>query len=191
MKSSFDFISRRSPGAIAAAVLALAGSPTPPGFAQVSSAGPAAELDAKERAVVERSRAWIEEGWSPGAETERFSFDSNLKRFYDPTPGALVLHDTNDPEMRIMHDARRYGDAFAPFVASQAFLDNEWTGLEHVRVEGDMAIVAFTADAVFHDASGAERRTPHFYSLGWRRMEDGEWRIFHEHGSSLARKGSE
>ena len=137
-----------------------------------------------ERAVIERSRAWIEEGWSPGGDTASFSYE-DLAPYYDPTPDALVLHDTNDPEMRILHDARAYAAAFTPFVRQQAFLDNEWTGLEHVRVEGDMAMIAFTADAIFRGEDGAEVRVPHFYSLGWRRDEGGTWRLFHEHGSSL------
>lgn len=136
-------------------------------------------------AVVELSREWIEEGWSPKGDTESFSFESDLERFYDPSAGMLVLHDTNDPEMRVMHDARRYGENFETLLRQEPYLDNEWTSLEHVRVDGDTALIAFTADAVFEDDAGSKIRVPHFYSLGWRRVDVGDWRIFHEHGSSM------
>lgn len=156
----------------------------PPGA--VSS--PAADRDA----VVELSRQWIEEGWSPGTDTQGFAFERDLERFYTPVSGDGVFHDTNDPELRIAHDARRYVGDFAPFVAQQASLTNDRFELEHIHLDGSTAVVAFTADAVFETPEGEVARVPHFYSLGWRKEGTGggaQWRIFHEHGSSLAPEG--
>lgn len=154
-------------------------------------AGPAwadghlSELSAEERAVVERARAWIEEGWSPKEGAPGFSFE-RMADFYSDEDGTLSLHDDNDPTMGVRHSARAHFDAFAPLVRSQSFLDNEWTSLENVAVAADLALTVFTADAIFRDGAGVESRLPLLYSLGWRRDDDGQWRIFHEHGTSLS-----
>ena len=148
-----------------------------------SACAHAQDRSGDEQAVIDRSQAWIEQGWSPKDDTENFSFE-NLRRFYDLSDD-IVAHDTNDPQMRVFSDARTYVGTLAPFIASQSYLDNEWTGLKDIRVDGDLAIIAFTADAIFRTEDNVERRVPHFYSLGWQRAGDGQWRIVHEHGSSM------
>ena len=152
--------------------------------ASAHAAGHLSELSAEETAVTERARAWIEEGWSPLEDTEGFGFD-RLASFYDRGEGTLSLHDANDPAMRLRRTAREHVEAFVPLVRGASFLDNEWIALENVAMSGDLAFTAFMADAIFRDPDGAETRDTFFYSLAWRRGDDGTWRIFHEHGTPI------
>ena len=74
--------------------------------AALSSVAEMSHLTQDQRADVERSRAWIGEGFSPGADTRNYTYERYLAGYYDPTPGAVVQHDNNDPEMRIETDAQ-------------------------------------------------------------------------------------
>ena len=141
-------------------------------------------LTQDQKAVVDRSRAWIENGFSPGEDTQNYTYDRYLAGYYDPAPGAVVLHDNNDPEMRIETDARAYAAIWQALFARTAFLKNEWVSLHQVVVDGDLALVSFTADAIVRPKQGDERRFPVFYTLAWRRSPDG-WLMIHEHGSNL------
>lgn len=141
-------------------------------------------LTEDQRAVVERSRAWIEEGFSPGQDTQNYTYERYLEGFYDPTPGNVVLHDNNDPQMRIETDARAYARIWQELFAQTAYLRNEWVELHHVIVDGDLALISFTADALVDPGDGELRRFPVLYSLGWRRTPE-TWLMIHEHGSNL------
>ena len=159
------------------------------GNAASSSVAEMSNLTKDQRAVVERSRAWIEEGFSPGADTQNYTYERYLAGYYDPTPGAVVLHDNNDPDMRIETDARTYAAIWQTLFARTAFLKNEWVALHQVVVDGDLALVSFTADAIVQPKEGDVLRFPVFYTLAWRRSSDG-WLMIHEHGSNLITEGS-
>ena len=164
------------------AVMAVLAYPIYPAFAQIDDS--MTNLTADERAVVERSRSWIEEGFSPGEDTQNYTYERYLEGYYDPTPGGVVLHDNNDPQMRIETDARAYAGIWEELFAQTEYVANEWTRLYQVRVEGNLALVAFTADAIVDPGNGERQRFPVFYTLVWERSPDG-WVMIHEHGSNL------
>ena len=157
----------------------------------VGPVGPAAPktLTEDQQSIVERSRVWIEEGFSPGADTQNYTYERYLERFCDPAPGAVVLHDNNDPGMRIETDARVYAKIWEELFARMASIRNEWITLHQVVVDGDLALVSFTADAVVEAKDGQARRFPVFYTLAWRRTPTG-WLMIHEHGSNLITESS-
>ena len=144
------------------------------------------DLTGEEEAVQERARAWIEEGFSPKDNAERYTYDEYLNGFYARDDGGLSFHDNNDPEMRIETNARRYGRIWEQAFANVDYVDNEVTRWYQIEVDGDLGFVSFTADALVRPVAEAEIiRMPVFYSLVWRKDADGVWRMIHEHGSIL------
>lgn len=142
-----------------------------------------------DEATVRRlSQEWIEQGFSPKEDTQNYTYEKYLAPYYDPTPGAVVLHDNNDPQMRIETDAEAYSRIWQELFANLDYVDNKLTRFYQVEVEGDLGFSSFTADAIV-ESNGERNIIPVFYTLGWRKTEDG-WRIIHEHGSTLITEDS-
>ena len=59
-----------------------------------------------------------------------------------------MLHDNNDPQMRIETDARAYSRIWDKLFANLDYLENKLTSFYQVEVEGDLAVSSFTADAI-------------------------------------------
>ena len=137
-----------------------------------------------DEATVRRlSQEWIEQGFSPKEDTQNYTYEKYLAPYYDPTPGAVVLHDNNDPQMRIATDAEAYSQIWQELFADLDYVDNKLTRFYQVEVKGDLAFSSFTADAIV-ESEGERNIIPVFYTLGWRKTED-SWRIIHKHGSTL------
>lgn len=142
------------------------------------------------KVIRELSRQWIEEGFSPGESTKSFRFEDALAKFYSLERGSVVLHDSNDPEMRVVKDATTYGAIWEKLFAVNKSVTNELTEFHQVLITGDLAITSFTADAIVTTSNSETFRIPILYSLGWRKIS-GHWKIVHEHGSSLKKDGFE
>ena len=134
------------------------------------------------------SQEWIEQGFSPQEDTQNYTYQKYLAPYYDPTSGAVVLHDNNDPQMRIETDARAYSQIWSELFANLDYVDNKLTRFYQVEVEGDLAFSSFTADAIV-ESEGERTVMPVFYTLVWCKTADG-WRIIHEHGSNLITEDS-
>ena len=134
------------------------------------------------------SQEWIERGYSPEENTKSYTYEEYLARFYNSTPGAVVLHDGNDPQKRIETDARSYGRIVEELYANLDRVNNKLTHFYQVEVEGNLAFATFTADAIV-ESQGKKSVFPVFYTLVWQRTKD-DWRIIHEHGSNLTIKDS-
>ena len=142
-----------------------------------------------EEATIRRlSQEWIEQGFSPGEDTQNYTYEKYLAPYYVPTPGAVVLHDNNDPQMRIETNAKAYSRIWEELFANLDFVGNKLTRFYQVEVEGDLALSSFTADAIV-ESEGERTVMPVFYTLGWQKTADG-WRIIHEHGSNLITEDS-
>ena len=143
--------------------------------------------NAVEKETIRRlSQEWIERGYSPEGNTKNFTYEEYLARFYNSTPGAVVLHDDNDPQKQIETDARSYGRIVEELYANLDRVNNKLTRFYQIEVEKDLAFATFTADAIV-ESQGKRSTFPVFYTLVWQRSEDG-WRIIHEHGSDLITK---
>lgn len=129
------------------------------------------------------SQEWIEQGFSPEENTKNYTYENYLARFYNSTSGAVVLHDNNDPQMRIETDAKAYSHIWEKLFANLDYVSNKLTQFYQIEVEKDLAFSSFTADAIF-ELKGQRTVMPVFYTLVWRKTADG-WRIIHEHGSNL------
>ena len=129
------------------------------------------------------SQEWIEQGYSPKENIKSYTYEKYLARFYNSTPGAVVLHDGNDPQKRIETNAEDYGDIVEELYANLDYVDNKLTRFYQVEVEENLAFTTFTADAIV-ESQGERSVFPVFYTLVWQRTKD-DWRIIHEHGSDL------
>lgn len=145
-------------------------------------------VETDEATIRRLSQEWIEQGFSPQEDTQNYTYEKYLAPYYDPTPGAVVLHDNNDPQMRIATDAEAYSQIWQELFANLDYVDNKLTRFYQVEVEGDLAFSSFTADAIV-ESNGERNVIPVFYTLGWRKTADG-WRIIHEHGSTLITEDS-
>lgn len=134
------------------------------------------------------SQEWIEQGFAPEENTKNYTYEKYLSRFYDPTPGAVTLHDNNDPQMRIETDAKAYSRIWEELFANLDYVGNKLTKFYQVEVETDLAFSSFTANAIV-ESDGERTVMPVFYTLIWRKTTDG-WRIIHEHGSNLITENS-
>lgn len=146
-------------------------------------------VNADEKETIRRlSQEWIEQGYSPEGNTKNYTYEEYLARFYNSTSGAVALHDGNDPQKRIETDARSYGRIVEELYANLDYVNNKLTRFYQIEVEKDLAFATFTADAIIK-SQGQRSVFPVFYTLVWRRSEDG-WRIIHEHGSNLTTEDS-
>ena len=154
--------------------------------AQIVAQNNSAETD--EATIRRLSQEWIERGFSPGEDTQNYTYEKYLSPYYVPTPGAVVLHDNNDPQMRIETNAEAYSRIWEELFGNLDFVSNKLTRFYQVEVEGDLALSSFTADAIV-ESEGERTVMPVFYTLGWRKTADG-WLIIHEHGSNLITEDS-
>ena len=149
-----------------------------PAITQIARAETIAQdstVETEEATIRRLSEEWIEQGFSPKEDTQNYTYEKYLAPYYDSTPGAVVLHDNNDPQMRIETDALAYSRIWEELFANLDYVDNKLTRFYQVEVEGDLALSSFTADAIVE--SNDERTViPVFYTLGWRRTPQG-WRI--------------
>lgn len=149
------------------------------------------QLTPDEAMVQERARVWIEEGFSPKDNAENYTYNEYLDGFYARDEDGLSFHDNNDPKMRIETNARRYGRIWEEAFANLDYVDNEVTRWYQVEVDGSLGFTSFTADALVRPSADAEMfRMPVFYSIVWRKDDDGQWRMIHEHGSILTRSSA-
>ena len=144
--------------------------------------------ESEEETIRRLSQEWIEQGFSPKEDTQNYTYEKYLAPYYDSTPGAVVLHDNNDPQMRIETDAKAYSQIWSELFANLDYVNNKLTRFYQVEVEGDLAFSSFTDDAIV-ESDGERTVMPVFYTLGWRKTADG-WRIIHEHGSNLITEDS-
>lgn len=140
-------------------------------------------VESDEATIRRLSQEWIEQGFSPGEDTQNYTYEKYLAPYYDSTPGAVVLHDNNDPQMRIETDARAYSQIWEELFANLDYVGNKLTRFYQVEVKENLAFSSFTADTIV-ESEGKRTVMPVFYTLGWRKTPDG-WRIIHEHGSNL------
>ena len=126
-------------------------------------------VETEEATIRRLSQEWIEQGFSPKEDTQNYTYEKYLAPYYDPTPGAVVLHDNNDPQMRIETDARAYSRIWEELFANLDYVDNKLTRFYQVEVEGDLALSSFTADAIV-ESDGKRTIIPVFYTLGWREL---------------------
>ena len=161
-----------------------------PAIPQITSRAIAQDstVETEEATIRRLSQEWIEQGFSPKEDTQNYTYEKYLAPYYDATPGAVVLHDNNDPQMRIATDTKAYSQIWQELFANLDYVDNKLTHFYQVEVEGDLAISSFTADAIV-ESEGERTIMPVFYTLGWRKTADG-WRIIHEHGSNLITEDS-
>ena len=145
-------------------------------------------VETEEETIRRLSQEWIERGYSPEGNTKNYTYEEYLARFYNSTPGAVALHDGNDPQKRIETDARSYGRIVKELYANLDYVNNKLTRFYQVEVEKDLAFASFTADAIA-ESQGKRSVFAVFYTLVWQRSEDG-WRIIHEHGSNLITEDS-
>ena len=145
-------------------------------------------IKSEKETIRQLSQEWIEQGFSPEEDTKNYTYENYLAPFYDPTPGKVVLHDNNDPQMRIETNAQAYGRIWEELFTNLDYVGNKLTRFYQVEVEGDLALSSFTADAII-ESEGERTVMPVFYTLVWRRTPDG-WRIIHEHGSNLITEDS-
>jgi hypothetical protein len=69
---------------------------------------PASKAD-DEQVIRKLIKEWVEVRFSPKGQTEEFKFQERLAKFYDSTPGGVILHDNADPQMRIATSVEDYG----------------------------------------------------------------------------------
>lgn len=151
--------------------------------------GPVNEkVESEEQTIRRLSQEWIEQGFSPKQDTKNYTYEKYFAPYYNATAGAVVLHDNNDPQMRIQTDAKAYHRIWEKLFANLDYLGNKLTSFYQVEVEGDLAFSSFTADAIV-ESKGEKTVMPVFYTLVWRKTTDG-WRIIHEHGSNLTTEDS-
>ena len=145
-------------------------------------------VDSSEETIRRLSQEWIEQGYSPQENTKNFTYEEYLARFYNSTPNAVALHDSNDPKKRIETNAQAYGRLVEELYANIDYVDNKLTRFYQIEVESNLAFASFTADAIVI-SDGNKSIIPVFYTLVWQQTENG-WRIIHEHGSDLIAKDS-
>ena len=126
------------------------------------------QVETEEATIRRLSQEWIEQGFSPKEDTQNYTYEKYLAPYYNSTPGAVVLHDKNHPQMRIETDARAYSRIWEELFANLDYVDNKLTRFYQVEVEGDLALSSFTADAIV-ESDGKRTIIPVFYTLGWRR----------------------
>lgn len=137
-----------------------------------------------EQAIRKLIKEWLEVGFSPRDKTEQFKFQERLAKFYDSTPGGVVLHDNADPQMRIATSAEDYGKIWNGIVPKLQFLNNKLTNFHQIVIEGDLAFAVFSFDSTFIYPDGKKDVVPTLATLVWKRTAEG-WKIIHEHGSAL------
>ncbi len=94
--------------------------------------------------------------------------------------------DNADQERRVVRTAVDYGAIWDEMVPHLATLSNTILKGPDVQVVGDLALVEVRFATRFEAVTGSVEEVPTLSSLVMRRV-DGDWRIFREHGTSLAR----
>jgi hypothetical protein len=93
-------------------------------------------IESEEETIRRLSQEWIEKGFSPKEDTQNYTYKKYLAPYYDPTPGAVVLHDNNDPQMRIETDAKAYSRIWEELFANLDYVGNKLTRFYQIEVEG-------------------------------------------------------
>ncbi len=127
---------------------------------------------------------WIEVGFSPKDQTREFKFKQRLAKFYNRTPGNVVLFDNADTKMRIATSVDDYGNIWDEFFPTLQFLDNKLTKIHQLVIQGDLAVSVFGFDATFVTPDGKKDVVPTLTTLVWQRTTQ-DWEIIHEHGTAL------